>query len=85
LVRRVFLHRRKYLRHVLAGLWRDQWTKADVDGWLAAQGLSGQLRAEALDVEEFLAVAHALKERWGSLPGAAATATDEDEDDHQEE
>jgi 16S rRNA (adenine1518-N6/adenine1519-N6)-dimethyltransferase len=82
LVRRVFLHRRKYLRHVLAGLWRDQWTKADVDAWLAAQGLSGQLRAEALDVEEFLALAHALKERWGSLPGAAAHATDED--GHQE-
>ena len=64
LVRRVFLHRRKYLRHVLAGIWRDQWTKADVDAWLEARGLSGQLRAESLDVEEFLELAHALKERW---------------------
>ncbi|HZW29704.1 MAG TPA: 16S rRNA (adenine(1518)-N(6)/adenine(1519)-N(6))-dimethyltransferase RsmA [Isosphaeraceae bacterium] len=64
LIRQVFLHRRKYLRHVLAGLWRDQWTKADVDAWLEAQGLSGQLRAEALDVAEFRALAQALKERW---------------------
>lgn len=64
LVRRVFLHRRKYIRHVLAGLWRDQWTKADVDAWLEAQGLSGQLRAEAIDVEQFIALAHALRERF---------------------
>jgi 16S rRNA (adenine1518-N6/adenine1519-N6)-dimethyltransferase len=70
-VRQVFLHRRKYLRHVLAGIWRDQWTKADVDAWLAARGLSGQLRAESLDVAEFGELAHALKERWGTLPGSA--------------
>ena len=71
-VRRVFLHRRKYLRHVLAATWRDRWTKADVDAWLESQGLSGQVRAEALDVEEFLALAHALRERWGELPPADA-------------
>jgi 16S rRNA (adenine1518-N6/adenine1519-N6)-dimethyltransferase len=68
LVRRVFLHRRKYLRHVLAGLWRDRWTKSDVDDWLESQGLSGQLRAESLNVEEFLSLAHALKARWSELP-----------------
>jgi len=68
LVRRMFLHRRKYMRHVLADIWRDQWSKADVDAWLEEQGLSGQLRAEALNVEEFLALAHALHERWGALP-----------------
>jgi 16S rRNA (adenine1518-N6/adenine1519-N6)-dimethyltransferase len=60
-VRRVFVHRRKYLRHVLAGLLGDQWTKTEVDTWLESQGLSGQLRAEALSVEEFLELAHALK------------------------
>jgi 16S rRNA (adenine1518-N6/adenine1519-N6)-dimethyltransferase len=63
-VRRVFLHRRKYRRHVLAGPWRDQWTKADVDAWLAPQGLSGQVRAQSLDVEEFFSRAQALRERW---------------------
>ena len=34
-----FLHRRKYLRHVLAAIWPDQWTKADVDRWLESQGI----------------------------------------------
>lgn len=68
LVRRMFLHRRKYMRHVLADLWRDEWSKAEVDTWLAERGLSGQLRAEALDVEEFITLAHALSERWGDLP-----------------
>ncbi len=71
LVRRMFLHRRKYMRHVLADIWRDQWSKADVDAWLAERGLSGQLRAEALDVEEFIALAHALSEQWGKLPHAS--------------
>jgi 16S rRNA (adenine1518-N6/adenine1519-N6)-dimethyltransferase len=63
LVRRLFLHRRKFLRHVLAGIWHDRWTKADVDTWLVAQGLSGQLRAEALDVAEFCMLARALRDR----------------------
>ena len=51
IVRRLFFHRRKYIRHVLAGTWRDRWSKAEVDTWLEAQGLSGQLRAESLNVE----------------------------------
>ncbi len=68
LVRRVFLHRRKYIRHVLAGLWREHWTKTDVDAWLESQGFSGQLRAESLNVEEFLSLAHTLKARWAELP-----------------
>jgi 16S rRNA (adenine1518-N6/adenine1519-N6)-dimethyltransferase len=78
LVRRVFLHRRKYIRHVLEGLWRDRWTKSEVDTWLESRGLSGQLRAESLDVEEFVRLAHALRERWGGAPG---TASAEDEPD----
>jgi 16S rRNA (adenine1518-N6/adenine1519-N6)-dimethyltransferase len=67
LVRQVFLHRRKYIRHVLASLWRDDWTKPEVDAWLEAQGLSGQLRAESLDVEEFMGLAHALRRRFPAL------------------
>ncbi len=68
LVRRMFLHRRKYMRHVLADIWRERWSKADVGAWLEERGLSGQLRAEALNVEEFIALAHALSEQWGALP-----------------
>jgi 16S rRNA (adenine1518-N6/adenine1519-N6)-dimethyltransferase len=68
LVRRVFMHRRKYLRHALAGIWRDQWDKSEVDRWLESRGLRGQIRAEVLDIEEFVALAHALRERFGALP-----------------
>jgi 16S rRNA (adenine1518-N6/adenine1519-N6)-dimethyltransferase len=81
LVRRVFMHRRKYLRHVLASIWQDQWTKADVDRWLESQGKTAQLRAEELAVEEFVTMAAGLHQRFGelprSLPGAAEKSTDE--------
>jgi 16S rRNA (adenine1518-N6/adenine1519-N6)-dimethyltransferase len=77
-VRGVFLHRRKYLRHVLAGLWRDRWTKMDVDAWLESQGISGQIRAEALDIQEFLTMAHALRERWGAVLDNATEDSDEE-------
>jgi 16S rRNA (adenine1518-N6/adenine1519-N6)-dimethyltransferase len=63
LVRRVFQHRRKYLRHALAGLWPDRWTKGEVDQWLESRGLSGQLRAEALSALEFVALANGLGDR----------------------
>ncbi len=69
LVRRVFMHRRKYLRHALAGIWRDEWDKSEVDTWLESRGLRGQIRAEVLDIEEFVALSHALRERFGELPG----------------
>jgi 16S rRNA (adenine1518-N6/adenine1519-N6)-dimethyltransferase len=79
-VRRAFLHRRKYLRHVLAGLWGDRWTRSDVDAWLESEGLSGQLRAESLSVEEFVELARALAQRWGPLPGLAARGRQDDEE-----
>jgi len=84
LIRRVFLHRRKYLRHALAEIWCEQWTKPDVDRWLLSQGLSGQVRAEALGIEEFVALADALQERFGKLPqslmGSAAKEPHTEED-----
>ena len=76
LVRRVFMHRRKYLRHALAAMWPELWTKADVDRWLESRGMSGQLRAEALGVEEFVALADDLRERFGALPQSLAGATE---------
>ncbi len=54
-VRQVFLHRRKNLRRVLYSLWRDHWTKPEVDALLDSLGLTGLIRAEAMNVEEFLA------------------------------
>ena len=83
IVRRLFFHRRKYIRHVLAATWRDRWSKAEVDSWLEAQGLSGQLRAESLDVGEFLALAKALRERWDDMAGDAIAGAAEDEDEDE--
>ena len=85
LVRRVFLHRRKYLRHVLAAIWEEQWTKADVDRWLESQGLSGQLRAEALAVDEFVALAHGLRERFGELPRSLQGAVEKPDNEEDTE
>jgi 16S rRNA (adenine1518-N6/adenine1519-N6)-dimethyltransferase len=78
-VRQVFLHRRKNLRRVLYSLWRDRWKKPEVDAFLDGLGLTGMVRAEAMNVEEMIALTHALKERLGAatdaeLPEAATDA-----------
>jgi 16S rRNA (adenine1518-N6/adenine1519-N6)-dimethyltransferase len=65
-VRRVFQHRRKNLRGVLHSLWRDQWTKPEVDALLDTLGLTGQVRGEAMNIDEFRVLADALKERLGN-------------------
>ncbi|MBV8607816.1 MAG: ribosomal RNA small subunit methyltransferase A, partial [Singulisphaera sp.] len=57
-------HRRKNLRVVLHGLWRDRWSKPEVDAMLDGLGLTGLVRAEAMDVAEFLALADALRARF---------------------
>jgi 16S rRNA (adenine1518-N6/adenine1519-N6)-dimethyltransferase len=87
-LRRVFLHRRKNLRRVLYGLWRDRWTKPEVDALLEGLGLTGQIRAEAMNVEEFIGLAQALKQRLGATAavepaGPEAGAIDEAEDQDQ--
>ena len=64
MVRKLFLHRRKNLRHVLADLWRDRWTKTEAETWLESLGIDGQLRAEALASTSFNRLAEALKKRW---------------------
>jgi 16S rRNA (adenine1518-N6/adenine1519-N6)-dimethyltransferase len=85
-VRRIFLHRRKNLRRVLYSIWRDRWTKAEVDTLLDGLGLTGQVRAEAMNVEEHLALALALKERLGSdVEADEGTESEPDEDEPVEE
>jgi 16S rRNA (adenine1518-N6/adenine1519-N6)-dimethyltransferase len=77
-VRRIFLHRRKNLRGVLFTLWRDDWTgKGEVDALLEGLGLNGQIRAETMNVEEFISLADALKARFG----ASTADVQEDESD----
>jgi 16S rRNA (adenine1518-N6/adenine1519-N6)-dimethyltransferase len=68
-VRQVFLHRRKNLRRVLYSLWRDRTTKPEIDALLESLGLTGLIRAEAMNVEEFVALATKLGEQL--QPGAA--------------
>jgi 16S rRNA (adenine1518-N6/adenine1519-N6)-dimethyltransferase len=62
-VRRVFLHRRKVLRSVLSSLYRDRWTKPEIDTLLESLGLDGGIRAEAMNVDEFISLAEALRSR----------------------
>lgn len=95
-VRRVFLHRRKNLRGVLHSAWRGRWTKAEVDVMLEGLGLTGQVRAEAMNVEEFIDLAEAMKARLGGTPmgeeevsrkgarGEEKPDQEEDEDDEAE-
>ena len=65
MVRKLFLHRRKNLRHVLFDLWPDQWTKNEAEVWLESLGIDGRLRAEALGVDQFQSLAQALKRATG--------------------
>jgi 16S rRNA (adenine1518-N6/adenine1519-N6)-dimethyltransferase len=69
-VRQVFLHRRKNLRRVLHSLWRDRLTRPEIDALLESLGLTGLIRAEAMNVEEFLALSERLRERL--KPGSAS-------------
>jgi 16S rRNA (adenine1518-N6/adenine1519-N6)-dimethyltransferase len=60
-VRSVFLHRRKNLRTVLASLYRETYSKADVDRLLGPLGFEGGIRAEVMNVDEFISLANALQ------------------------
>jgi 16S rRNA (adenine1518-N6/adenine1519-N6)-dimethyltransferase len=62
-VRKLFLHRRKNLRHVLSDLQPDQWSKTEAGAWLEAIGIDGRLRAETLGVSQLQTLANALKQR----------------------
>jgi 16S rRNA (adenine1518-N6/adenine1519-N6)-dimethyltransferase len=87
-VRSVFLHRRKNLRRVVHGLWRDRLTRPEVDALLESIGLTGLVRAEAMNVDEFISLAQALKERLKEASEArpiadrdAEAEIDSDDDD----
>lgn len=82
--RQIFLHRRKNLRRVLYSLWRGRWTKPEVDALLDGLGLTGLVRAEAMNVEEILTLAQALAHRFNQ-PGGDQPAPLEDESDESEE
>ena len=92
IIRQIFLHRRKNLRRVLYSLWRDRWTKLEVDTFLEGLGLTGLVRAEAMNVEELLTLAQQLGERFnlnneGALPESPdeAEASEDVEEASEEE
>ena len=60
-VRAMFLHRRKYLRSQLLSAMKKELDKPQVDAILARLGLSGELRAEQLDVETMLRLSDAVR------------------------
>ncbi len=80
-VRQVFLHRRKNLRSALAAIGDRTWTKAQADAVLADQDLDGTLRAEVLDVDEWIALAEALKPHLAGRTPMRESPTDEQDDE----
>lgn len=67
IVREVFLYRRKVIRVVLAKMAPEGVSKPDVDALLQSLGIDGGLRAEALEVPQWIALAKALKTSWGAV------------------
>lgn len=80
-IRRVFIHRRKNLRRVLHGAWRDRWTKDEIDALLADLGLTGHIRAESLNIEEWIALAEAMRARLGPEAIGDSPNTNHEPDD----
>ncbi|MEO2023280.1 MAG: 16S rRNA (adenine(1518)-N(6)/adenine(1519)-N(6))-dimethyltransferase RsmA [Pirellulaceae bacterium] len=66
-VRAMFFHRRKYLRSVILSAFKGQLDKPAVDAVLEEQGISPQIRAEALDVQQMLDLCDALRAIGGKL------------------
>lgn len=59
-LRDLYVHRRKNLRQALSGWPTGRKDKTEVDAKLAALGLDGTLRSEALDVEQHLRLSEAF-------------------------
>ena len=59
-VRRLFHQRRKFLRSVLAGMYRKQMSKAALDAVLSGMNFPPDARAEALDVDTLVELSNRL-------------------------
>ena len=62
-VRGLFLHRRKFLRGVMATILKDELSKAEVDAILASFHFSPDVRAEQLPVESLIELANVAGKR----------------------
>jgi 16S rRNA (adenine1518-N6/adenine1519-N6)-dimethyltransferase len=59
--RAIFLHRRKFLRSVVASAMKKELDKSQVDHAIAASGLRADHRAEQLSVEKILTLCEAVR------------------------
>jgi 16S rRNA (adenine1518-N6/adenine1519-N6)-dimethyltransferase len=75
-VRRLFTQRRKLVRGVVAGMYRKQLDKPDVDAVLAALQLPADVRPEQLETEALIRLANALRARIAET-GVSADSDDE--------
>jgi 16S rRNA (adenine1518-N6/adenine1519-N6)-dimethyltransferase len=62
-LRRGFHQRRKYFRGVLAGMYRKQISKADIDDAMAETGIPEKTRAEQIEVAGLVELANRLYQR----------------------
>jgi 16S rRNA (adenine1518-N6/adenine1519-N6)-dimethyltransferase len=84
MVRRIFVHRRKNLRQVLHGMYKKQATKPEIDTLLESLGLTGQIRAETMNVEEFILLADTLQARFGPEPSDNESESESEIDNNAE-
>ncbi|MCA9164722.1 MAG: ribosomal RNA small subunit methyltransferase A [Planctomycetales bacterium] len=66
-VRSMFFHRRKFLRSELLSAYKKRLAKPDVDAVLETLNLSGELRAEQLDVPTMLRLYETAEQRLSEL------------------
>lgn len=78
-VRRLFHHRRKALRSVVAGMYRKQLGKRDVDDVLQAFAFKDGLRAEELDVPTLVRLSNAFGARMQGLDDAESQNSESEE------
>ena len=81
-VRQVFNHRRKNIRRVLHGYYRDLLEKSEIEELLARAGLAPDARAETMTVEQLAGLASHLKERLPSRSASDAGLEEDAEDQH---
>lgn len=69
-VRSLFFHRRKFLRGVLHSALKTQLDKPAIDAILGRAGLSGEVRAEQLDVATIVALSDEVRRSLSVAPAA---------------
>lgn len=60
-LRRLFTQRRKLMRGVLAGMYRDELEKHEIDSVLESLGFETQIRAEQLDPDRLVELCNSIK------------------------